>query len=85
MSFRLVTISAAALLAVAASAPPYRLAPFKDDLFAYREVLASEFDGDYLRVRYDKKRDMDDRSQAPRERYGADLYQTGGSPSTSHG
>jgi len=68
--FRLVLLAAAALLAVAASAPPahpWRLAPFKDDLFAYRNVLASEFGGDYLRIEYDKKRDMDDRSQAPQK------------------
>jgi hypothetical protein len=69
VSFRLAVLSAAALLAIAAAAPatPYRLAPFKDDLFAYRKVVASEFGGDYLRVEYDKKRDMDDRSQAPRK------------------
>jgi len=70
VSFRPVVLLAAALLAVAAAAPParpWRLAPFKDDLFAYRNVLASEFDGDYLRVEYDKKRDMDDRSQAPQK------------------
>jgi hypothetical protein len=69
VSSRLVVLYAAAFLAAAASAPPapYRLAPFKDDLFAYREVLTSEFGGDYLRVQYDKKRDMDDRSQAPQK------------------
>jgi hypothetical protein len=68
VSFRLAVLSASALLAVAAAAPqPYRLAPFKDDLFAYKNVLSSEFGGDYLRVEYDKKRDMDDRSQAPQK------------------
>lgn len=69
LSFRLAILSAAALLCVAAAAPtkPYRLGSFKDELFSYRNVLASEFGGDYLRVEYDKKRDMDDRSQAPQK------------------
>lgn len=70
MSFRLAVLIVAALASAAAAAPPakpWRLLPFKDDLFAYRNVLASEFDGDYLRVEYDKKRDMDDRSQAPQK------------------
>ncbi len=68
VSSRLAITVAAAAWAVSASAQPvepYRLTPFKDDLFRYQNVLASDFGGDYLKVEFDTKRDMDDRSQAP--------------------
>ncbi len=53
--------------ACARAAEPYRLPPFKDELFQYQNVLASEFGGDYLKVEFNTRRDMDDRSQAPQK------------------
>ena len=59
----------AALLAIfaasAADAEPYRLAPYKDDLFQYPQILSSEDNGDFVVVGYDKQRDLYDRDQVP--------------------
>ncbi len=41
-----------------ASAEPYRLAPYKDDLFKYPAVVESKDDGAYVVVSYDKQRDL---------------------------
>lgn len=68
MSSRLAMTLAAAAWGVSASAQPvepYRLAPFKDDLFAYRNVLAADYGGDFLKVEFNTRRDLDERSQAP--------------------
>ncbi len=53
------------LLAAAAAAEPYRLAPYKDDLFKYPQILSSEDNGDFIIVGYDKQRDLYDRDQVP--------------------
>jgi len=37
---------------------PYRLAPYKDELFAYQRVLESDLDGAYRVVEYDRPRDL---------------------------
>src|SRR5690606_13077107 len=37
---------------------PYRLAPYKDELFAYQRVLESGYGGDYRKVEYDRPRDL---------------------------
>ena len=52
-----------ALVAIAAGpgiadAAPYRLEPYKDELFAYRNILRSEYGGDFLFVDYDRPRDL---------------------------
>jgi hypothetical protein len=49
--------------AAGAVAEPYRLAPYKDDLFKYPQVLSSADDGDFVVVGYDKQRDLYDRDQ----------------------
>ncbi len=69
---RLGGLAALALFAVlapfstsAAAAEPYRLAPYKDDLFQYPQILASQDNGDFVVVGYDKQRDLYDRDQVP--------------------
>jgi Alpha/beta hydrolase family len=37
---------------------PFRLEPYKDDLFAYQRILESEYDGAYRKVEYDRPRDL---------------------------
>ncbi len=44
-------------------AQPYALEPYKDELFAYRNVLQSEYDGDFLFVDYDRPRDLHKRDE----------------------
>ena len=60
----------AILLLLAASAgaaeAPYRLGSHKDELFAYPKILKSEFDGDFLTIEYNRKRDLYDRDQGRR-------------------
>lgn len=60
----------AILLLVAAFAgaaeAPYRLAPYKDELFAYPKILEEGYDGAYLKVEYDRLRDLYDRDQGDR-------------------
>jgi hypothetical protein len=66
-----VTILAAVGLFAAAGtgfAAGYRLEPWKDDLFRYPRVIDSQFDGDYLRVEYLKKRDIEERDEIPEQR-----------------
>ena len=56
---RLAASLAAGWLAVtAALADPYRLAPFKDDLFAYPAVLETGYGGDLRIIEYDRERDL---------------------------
>ena len=37
---------------------PYRLEPYKDELFAYQNILQTEYGGDFLLVDYDRPRDL---------------------------
>lgn len=37
---------------------PFRLAPYKDELFAYRNILETGYGGDFLKVEYDRPRDL---------------------------
>ena len=37
---------------------PFRLAPYKDELFAYQRILESGYEGAYLKVEYDRPRDL---------------------------
>jgi hypothetical protein len=41
--------------------PPFRLAPYKDELFAYQKILETGYGGDFLKVEYDRLRDLYDR------------------------
>ena len=38
--------------------PPYQLAPYKDELFQYPNILDSQYGGDYLLVEYNRPRDL---------------------------
>jgi hypothetical protein len=52
------TLVAACFAAATAVAEPYRLAPFKDDLFGYPAVLESSHGGDFRVIEYDRERDL---------------------------
>ena len=58
-------LCAALATAVSAVADPYRLAPYKDDLFQYPVVSETKDDGAYVVVAYDKQRDLYQRDQIP--------------------
>lgn len=58
-------IVSALFLAVPSIAAGYRLAPYKDELFAYPKVLQSSYDGDYLTVEYIELRDVNGRDEIP--------------------
>jgi hypothetical protein len=64
----LVLAAASILFAGSAAAEGYRLAPYKDDLFALPKVLESGFDGDYLRVQYIEQRDLFNRDVEPQRK-----------------
>ena len=40
------------------TAKPYQLAPYKDDLFQYANILDNQYNGDFLLVEYDRPRDL---------------------------
>src|SRR5690349_4996269 len=50
-------LAPAALLAQDKAAP-FRLAPYKDELFAYQKILETGYGGDFLKVEYDRPRDL---------------------------
>jgi len=61
---RSILAAAVALLAVVLAVAPaaaLRLEPYKDELFAYPGILEQQFGGDWLRVDYNRKRDLQDR------------------------
>jgi dienelactone hydrolase len=64
----LAVLLAAVAFALPAVAEPLRLAPYKDDLFAYPSILESQFGGDYLRIEYIKARDLWQRDEIPERR-----------------
>lgn len=45
-----------------------RLDPFKDDLFAYKTILRTEYGGDFILVDYDRRRDLYERDVVERQR-----------------
>lgn len=44
--------------AAVAEDAPYRLEPYKDELFAYQNILRTEYGGDFLFIDYDRPRDL---------------------------
>jgi len=65
-------IVGAAILAVAlatvpssASAEGFRLAPYKDELFAYPKVLGAKYGGDFVMIEFDEERDINGRDEIP--------------------
>jgi len=59
-------LAAGYLAAAPAIADPYRLAPFKDELFAYRTVLEASHGDDLRVVEYDRQRDLIERDVVER-------------------
>jgi hypothetical protein len=53
---------------MAAAATGYRLAPWKDDLFAYPGIIESKDDGAYVVVDYKEMRDINGRDEIPERR-----------------
>ncbi|HET7717384.1 MAG TPA: alpha/beta fold hydrolase [Bauldia sp.] len=51
-----------------AHAAPYRLEPFKDELFQYQTILQTEYGGDFLLVDYDRNRDLKQRDVIERQK-----------------
>lgn len=66
----------AAILAVALAAVPthasaeegFRLAPYKDEEFAYPVVLGSKYNGDFVMVEFTEERDINGRDEIPLEK-----------------
>lgn len=66
-------IVGAAILAVAlaivvpssASAEGFRLAPYKDEHFAYPVVVGTKYGGDFVMVEFDEERDINGRDEIP--------------------
>ncbi len=54
-----------ALVTTATSAVALELKPYKDALFAYPAVQEQAYDGRYLKVAYDKQRDIYERDEIP--------------------
>jgi hypothetical protein len=63
----LVFTSAVASVA-AVAVEPFRLAPYKDELFSYQRILESEDDGAYRKVEYDRPRDLYARDEVTGEK-----------------
>ena len=74
-------IAIVALLALAlpalAKEKPYRLEPFKDELFQYATILETAYDGAYREVLYDRPRDLVARSRRRHRRLVAQLLRLG--------
>ncbi len=50
------------------SADGFRLAPYKDELFRYPEIVGEAFEGAYIKVAFDHRRDVIDRDIVPDEK-----------------
>src|SRR5215217_3842255 len=69
LKLRLLAILAAATgVGAVLAAEKLQLAPFKDELFKYPKVLATDYDGDYLTVEFNQRRDVVDRDDKPDEK-----------------
>jgi hypothetical protein len=73
-------LAAIMLMAVTASAPPAMAAEiggFKDDLFAYPGILEQADNGAFLKIDYDKMRDIHKRDEDPERRVKGKYVSTG--------
>ena len=64
-------VAATAALVLVLTSPvlaAYRLAPFKDELFQYPGVIATAYDGDYVKVDYVESRDLYERDIVPEKK-----------------
>ena len=61
---------------MAPAAATYQLAPFRDALFQYPNVVETRDDGDYVVVGYDKQRDLYGRDQVPERRVWSQYVKT---------
>ena len=74
---RLLLAAAFLVLPALAHAAELTLKPFKDELFAYPGIIASEDGGAYRVVDYSEARDIDRRDKAPERRVHAKYVSTG--------
>ncbi|MCP4381510.1 MAG: alpha/beta hydrolase [Hyphomicrobiales bacterium] len=63
-----VVLTVLVALSSLAAAAGYRLASWKDDLFAYPTVLATGYGGDYVKVGYVEQRDLYQRDVVPEKK-----------------
>jgi hypothetical protein len=60
-----------ALVAALIGAPPvalaegFRLAPYKDELFAYPKIMKTDYGGDFVMVEFNEERDVNGRDEIP--------------------
>ena len=74
---RLLLAAAFLVLPALAHAAELTLKPFKDELFAYPGIIASEDGGAYRVVDYSEARDIDRRDKVPERRVHAKYVSTG--------
>ena len=63
-----VALAMAVSLGAGAPATAQQLAPWKDDLFDYPNVIGTAFNGDYVKVEYVEKRDLYERDVVPEKK-----------------
>lgn len=54
-----------ATMTLAAWAEDFRLAPYKDEHFAYPKIIGTQYDGDLVMVEFNKERDINGRDEIP--------------------
>src|SRR5579871_5070374 len=68
MRLLLALLALALLVWTGQAAAKYRLGPFKDELFKYPKVLATEYDGAFTLVEFVQARDLDGRDEVPEKK-----------------
>lgn len=77
LAYRLVCMALAAFLAGAQSGLASEIGSFKDDLFAYPGILEQSDGGAFLKIDYDKMRDIHKRDEEPERRVRGKYVSTG--------
>jgi len=54
-----------AILPSSANAEEFRLAPYKDELFAYANVVGTKYGGDFVMIEFNEERDINGRDEIP--------------------
>jgi dienelactone hydrolase len=76
-AYRLASIMLLAILSVASGAMASEIGSFKDDLFAYPGILEEADNGAFLKIDYDKMRDIHKRDDDPERRVKGIYVSTG--------